>query len=192
MINLSKLIALTSFVLTTGCGIGVSSSKSEVEIRDYVFSLAKEKDLFEQDITDLINEFNLNARLEILKYSSDRNSASALVYVKNGLFDNTGAVGRGQMIGANTTVKEDFGTKEDSVTSYGMYIELDRDFMLSRPGKNDAIWWYDKRKLFFHEVGHGLGFEHEPNDVNNLMYPSTDGDKDLNGYFSRVRALYGI
>ena len=67
-------------------------------------------------------------------------------------------VGRGQMLydaESQNPLLVMPGKKPKRVIRYGMKVELDENFMLTK----DLL---DKQKLFFHEVGHGLEMDHSP------------------------------
>ena len=69
-----------------------------------------------------------------------------------------------------------------------MRLELDKEYVTSRLGGNEAKR-YELMKLFFHEIGHGLQMDHDP-DPKAVMYYDISGNKDFDKYFEGVRAYF--
>jgi hypothetical protein len=171
------------------CLAACGGSYQTVKVKSYTLSLAQGDRVFVDTFKQLVAEFNKEVGQPVLTYVDDPSAANSPIILTKGLESSTdGKVGLGQWISESradnpfTTMP---GQRLGRTVTYSMRIEFDWDFFDQRRGatsSNDT----DKRKLFFHEVGHGLEMNHvtDPGDV---MYPDIAGDKDFNTYLQRVR-----
>jgi len=163
--------------LASGCGDFATQS---IEHNYLVHVRASEPSVHAQ-FEKLVADFNQSVGQEILSYSRNETVAASLVKLIPGLESDTGKLGfGGRVVYTNTTA---FKIKR----SYSMQIELDRNYVEKRiPSITGSKSYNEVRLLFFHEVGHGLGFSHaaSPSDV---MYEDLQGNKDFPSFFERIR-----
>lgn len=139
---------------------------------------------------NLIHQYNTEAGIEALHYSSVESEANSPIYLSQGLNLREGKVGWGQWL-SETEERRNYlpAPKSLRTTSYSMRLELDQDFIQTKINSikdNDKT---DIRKLFYHEVGHGFQMVHDP-DPGNVMYYDITGTKDFTRYFSDVRSFF--
>lgn len=144
----------------------------------------------EPEMRSLIEEFNIQAGQKVLTYARDAEDANSAIVITSGLKTKTdGKVGLGQWLAESKTSDAAFfvdGRESKQKVFYSMRIEFDLEYFTSRIG-NDSTKNYEKQKLFFHEVGHGLEMNHNNKNVEDLMYPDISGNKDFNYFFQNVR-----
>jgi hypothetical protein len=179
------LISFISAYLMTACG----SSYNEHDIKDYRLAVesndASVKDAFEK----MISEFNSQVGLSALKFVNDPADANSQIILTRGLNARDGKVGWGQWIRtteSDSPVGSIIGETPDRTNVYSMRLEFDQDYVIERMDSSRADRYYEFRKLFYHEVGHGLQMDHDPN-PQALMYYDISGTKDFNGYIKRVQ-----
>ena len=70
-----------------------------------------------------------------------------------------------------------------------MRLELDEEFVKLKINSIKDADKNDIRKLFYHEVGHGMQMLHHP-DQSNVMYYDITGEKNFTLYFADVRTFF--
>jgi hypothetical protein len=156
-----KLVQIIILFLLYSCGCNEPTQ----DVRDYHFSISGHT----EEVTYLINQFNLNAGYTIFKLDGKPNS---FIYFTDGLAKRDGVIGWG------TSVRVIYLTHVEWTGE----IELDEGWFSSSST-------YDQEKLFDHEAGHVLGFGHEA-DPGDMMYAYVDTDKNFEQFFYRVRQLW--
>jgi predicted Zn-dependent protease len=163
--------------LSSGCG---DFTTQTIE-HNYIVHVRASEPAVHAQFEKLVTDFNQAVGQEILSYSRNETVAASLVKLIPGLESNTGKLGfGGRVVYTNTTA---FKIKR----SYSMQIELDRNYVEKRiPSTIGSKSYNEVRLLFFHEVGHGLGFSHaaSPSDV---MYADLQGKKDFARFFEQIR-----
>lgn len=168
---------LTIMFMATGCGDLTGRS---IEHNYLVHVRASQPEVHDQ-FERLVNDFNQSIGEELLSYSRDESASGSLVQLIRGLESGTGKLGFGGRV--VSTIR----TGLRITRSYSMKIELDSSYVEKRIPSNIGSKDYNEvRLLFFHEVGHGLGFRHaaSPKDV---MYEDLQGNKDFPSFFERIR-----
>jgi hypothetical protein len=138
----------------------------------------------------MVDQFNRETGTESLKLVDHPNDANSEIILTKGLNARDGKVGWGQWI--RTTESESaanslFGDTPSRTHIFTMRLEFDYDYIKDRINVADSEKHYDFRKLFYHEVGHGLQLDHDPN-PQSVMYYDISGTKDFNGYIRQVRS----
>jgi hypothetical protein len=176
--------------LIASLGVSCGSKVETVKVKNYRMALVERVLSFETEFMQLVRDFNQAARLNVLAYEKDLAQANSPIVVTKGLKAKTGGkIGLGQWI-AQTDSSTSFALASQSsrqdTTYFSMRLEFDADYIQSRLGTGDPVKQFEKQKLFFHEVGHGLEMDHvkDPRDV---MYEDVDGEKDFEAFFNRVR-----
>lgn len=172
--------------IATSCG---SAYKVE-KFKSYRLFLVEPHPDLEPEFRILIDEFNVQAGQKVLTYAKDAEDANSAIVVTSGLKNATaGKVGLGQWLAESRTSDNSFsidGSSSKQKVFYSMRIEFDLEYFMTRLG-HDPTKQYDKQKLFFHEVGHGLEMNHNYKNTDDLMYPDISGKKDFNYFFQEVR-----
>lgn len=169
---------LPSFL--TACGSGYKTEK----VKLYRFAVASRDANMQREFRSLIDEYNRMAGMKVLHYSDDPSEANSVIVITEGLQKRDGKVGWGQWMSeskSDSPLGKMPGQKSKRLIRYSMRVEFDADYMR----RNDT---YAKQKLFFHEVGHGLEMDHNPEDIQDVMFPDVAGDKNFPDYFERVRS----
>lgn len=175
-------------LVTVGCG-----SKTEtLKIKDYRLALVEKTLSLETEFSRLVRDFNREARIAVLTFTEDASKANSAIVLTRGLKEKTnGKIGLGQWIAQSESdvafSLHQQNTRQETI-HYSMRLEFDAAYITSRLGNDDPVKRYENQKLFFHEVGHGLEMDHNPNDMRDVMYPDVAGDKDFEVFFDRVRA----
>jgi hypothetical protein len=188
---LSRVAFLSSIASLVACG----GSYDTEHVKDYRLAVVEGTDADREELQRLIIDFNDKAGMQVLNYVTAADDANSAVLFVNGLEAKTKAttgearIGQAQwfMETASENPMSSMGRNPKRTVTYTMRIELDAEYMRSRQGWDDDKHTYDKQKLFFHEVGHGLELDHNEHDKSDLMYPSTDGSKDMQRFFHYVR-----
>jgi hypothetical protein len=163
-----------------GCG---ALSPGYDERYDYLIHTQNGTSHQHQQFRLLVDDFNRSIGREILSYSNEPTEGHSPMSLVNQLERSTGKLGFAGVV--VTTLRSGLKT----VRTESMRIELDRDYVLRRlPSQPGQKTYAELRLLFFHEVGHGLGLGHE-SQINDVMYPDLNGDKDYPAFFSRVQIL---
>jgi predicted Zn-dependent protease len=163
--------------LSSGCG---DLTTQTIE-HNYLVHVRASEPAVHTQFEKLVKDFNQAVGQEILSYSRSESVAASLVKLIPGLESNTGKLGfGGRVVYTNTTA---FKIKR----SYSMQIELDRNYVEKRiPSITGSKSYNEVRLLFFHEVGHGLGFSHAPS-PSDVMYEDLQGNKDFARFFEQIR-----
>jgi hypothetical protein len=163
--------------LTAGCGDFATQSIEH----NYLVHVRASEPAVHAQFEKLVKDFNQSVGQEILSYSRTESVSASLVKLIPGLESNTGKLGfGGRVVYTNTTA---FKIKR----SYSMQIELDRNYVEKRiPSITGSKSYNEVRLLFFHEVGHGLGFSHAPS-PSDVMYEDLQGNKDFARFFEQIR-----
>lgn len=181
--RLFSTLALAS--LAVGCGGSYDTTK----IKDYRMTVVNGTPEMVAEFKRLIADFNDMAGIHALTYVDSSDQANSPIIITKGLKQRTGdKVGLGQWLSQSeqdnpiTTMP---GDKPERTVRFSMRLEFDQDYFETRKS-NDKTDLFDKQKLFFHEVGHGLELLHDPS-PRNLMYEVIDGPKDFTPFFEYVR-----
>ena len=181
MLNLLNFSAL--FVFSAAL-VSCSANESEIVSRDYRIHVESSDLSVQNQFKLLVQDFNQSVGLQILGFEASEENATSPVALIAGLQRSTGKLGYGGVI-YNVTQA---GFQRERTAS--MKIELDMDYVRSRlPSSQGSIAYAELRLLFFHEVGHGLGFSHL-SDRNDVMYQDLNGSKDFLTFYSRVSSIY--
>jgi hypothetical protein len=171
------IISYLPILITSGCGDFATQS---VEHNYLVHVRVSDPEVHAQ-FEKLVTDFNRSVGQEILSYSRDESVSASLVKLIPGLESDTGKLGfGGRVVYTNTTA---FKIKR----LYSMQIELDRNYVEKRiPSTTGSKSYNELRLLFFHEVGHGLGFSHAASS-SDVMYEDLQGTKDFPSFFERIQ-----
>lgn len=173
-------------ILLTSCGMPVSDRS----VKDFVISCMECDVALHDGFRNLVHNYNNQAGIEALHYTSSSEEANSPLYLTKGLNIRDGKVGWGQWI-AETEERRTFLPDPRSIrtTSYSMRLELDDEFVRTKISSLTESDQTDMKKLFYHEVGHGLQMGHDP-DISSVMYYDISGTKDFESYFVRVREFF--
>ena len=172
-----------SFLLQS-CG----TSYNEKEIKNYRFYGVEMSSEITKELKLLVGIFNQKVGLTVLTWVNDPVDANSSIIVVSGLDDPEGYIGFGQMLSEteqDNPMNSPFSTPQRT-TTYSMRIELDKEYLEARLD-GTVQNRYELKKLFFHEIGHGLEMDHDP-DQNAVMFKDVSGQKDFDTYFKNVRA----
>jgi|GEM_PF-1103480 len=186
----SAILAMSIALSLSGCG----STVNEVKVKEFKLALVNSSEpglvgVFRK----LVDDYNNEAGLRALTFVDSAEQANSAVIVTKGLQKRDGKVGWGQPlaeIDEQRLVDDLNGIKINRTTRHFMRVEFDEEYFRQRMESTEESAMYDLKKLFFHEVGHGLEMGHEPADKENLMYPDISGSKNFADYFNRVRAYF--
>lgn len=176
-----RIILLVLFVpsFLLACGTDYKTEK----VKFYRFAVASRDANMQREFRSLIDEYNRMVGTQILKYTDDPSHANSVIIITEGLQSRDGKVGWGQWMSesrAENPLGKMPGEKVKRTITYSMRVEFDADYMR----RSDT---YAKQKLFFHEVGHGLEMDHNPDNIEDVMFPDVAGTKDFSRYFQQVR-----
>lgn len=171
--------------LAVGCGGSYETTK----IKDYRMTVVDGSPEMVIEFKRLISDFNDKAGIKVLTYVDSADQANSPIIITKGLKERTGdKVGLGQWLSQSeqdNALATMPGDRPERTVRFTMRLEFDESYFTSREG-DDATKVFEKQKLFFHEVGHGLELLHDPH-PRNLMYELIDGPKDFNPFFDYVR-----
>lgn len=187
-----RILFFASLLPLAACG----GSYETEHVKDYRLAVVSGTDADREEIRSLIADFNDEAGIHVLTFVESADEANSAVLFVPGLESKTKAltgearIGQAQwfMETSSENPMSTMGRQPKRTVTYTMRIELDAEYMRERENVTDGDKVYDKKKLFYHEVGHGLELDHNKNDKSDLMYPSTDGDKDMSRFFRYVRS----
>lgn len=184
-IRSSIRIAFISILLTS-CGMPVTDRS----VKDFVISCMDCDVSMHDGFRNLVHNYNNQAGIEALHYTSSAEEANSPLYLTKGLNIRDGKVGWGQWI-AETEERRTFLPDPRAIrtTSYSMRLELDDEFVKTKINSLTETDQTDMKKLFYHEVGHGLQMGHDP-EISSVMYYDITGTKDFESYFLRVREFF--
>lgn len=185
-----RIASSVLMALLVGCG-----SPSESNVKDYRL-------FFNTDDTDvlvesqrLVQDFNSNAGFIALTMVDSSNDANSIVEFRKGIEESEGKIGYGQSSFRAVTAPVTDNLRGKSIETknyFSMNLEFDADFFKERMGKDSSDSERQRLQLlFFHEVGHGLTFNHE-NIPASVMYPYINQAQgvDFYGFFQKVRAFF--
>jgi len=155
-----RILLIASFTLLTACGGDYETE----HVKDYRLAVVSGTDADRAEIRDLIQKFNDDAGVHVLTFVESADEANSAVLFVPGLESKTKAVTGEARIGqaqwfmetSSENPMSTMGRNPKRTVTYTMRIELDAEYMRERRDSTDADKIYDKQKLFFHEVGHGL------------------------------------
>lgn len=194
MVRSFAVSSLTRFIrilpvalLLASCGMPTQ----EKDVKQFKLSCIGADTALHDGFRDLVSRYNSEAGIEALAYTANPEEANSPVYLSKGLNQREGKVGWGQWL-SETQERRTYLPQPKSMrtTSYSMRLELDEDFVRLKIASMKEADQTDIRKLFYHEVGHGLQMGHDP-DPASVMYYDITGDKDFSAYFVNVRGFFG-
>jgi hypothetical protein len=164
--------------LAASCGV---IPNTETSLRDYTIHATGAGEREHRQFETLVNDFNASTGYLILSYTRDANAASSPLSLIAGLEARTGKLGFGGVV----VVTKRSGLQ--STRTEAMQIELDQSYVAARLTSIPGQEKYDElRLLFFHEIGHGFGFDHATS-KSDVMYADLAGTKDFASFFLKVR-----
>jgi hypothetical protein len=174
--------------LLTSCG----ASYKETNVKEYSLALESTDESLQTEFERIIEEFDNEAGFPALKFTRNAEDANSTIVLTAGLNARDGKVGWGQWIRSTETESPAAALSGDAPERkniYSMRLEFDADYVTDRIYSRDQSKQYDIKKLVYHEVGHGLTMDHDPN-VRNVMYYDISGSKDFDGFFKKVRDFF--
>jgi hypothetical protein len=185
LLRFLQILSVAWFV--TSCGM----STQESSVKNFTLSCVNADTAVHDGFRALVSKYNSEAGFEALSYTANPDDANSPIYLSKGLNQREGKVGWGQWL-SETEERRTYLPQPKALrtTSYSMRLELDEDFMRLKINSMKESDQIDVRKLFYHEVGHGMQMDHDP-DVSSVMYYDISGDKDFPAYFSKVQAFFG-
>ncbi len=165
-------------------------------IRDYrIFVESSDTDMLET-VEMLADQFNADYGEEVLRFTSDPESANSYIRFRSGLLSDEGKLGFGNWVATSTIEEEDIMPGKQQLKRtvvYAMDIEFDLENFQKRlvnrfdSQSND---WAHLYHLFCHEVGHGMQLDHSEI-RNSVMYKSiaetSRPDVDYENFFVAAR-----
>ena len=179
-----KLLYFIVIVGLSSIFVACGNAGNNSTTRDYrVFVKSSEPEVQNQ-FKMLVQDFNQSVGLQVLQFETSAEEATSPIALIAGLQRTTGKLGYG---GVLYHVNRSGLMRERTAA---MQIELDMAYVRSRlPSSKGTVAYDDLRLLFFHEVGHGLGFGHAT-DLSDVMYSDLNGSKDYLTFYQQVRAIY--
>jgi len=189
----SRRVLCAFFSLILGSGLmACGQSYDDKEVKDYRLTVIDGTPQQNKMLRTMIDGYNRAAGFLAMRWVDDAEQANSAVILTKGLHDRDGKVGWGQWL-SETEHDKNFALPGDTIertTTYSMRLEFDLDYVESRFGSGDADKEYDVKKLFTHEVGHGLFLGHAT-DASDVMYYDISGQKDFDQHFEYVREYFG-
>ena len=190
-VSFIRALARGSLVVFVASLAAACGSYETTKVKNYrmhvVNGTAEQTETFKK----LIDDFNALAGITALTYVDTAEEANSPILVVEGLKRSTGEmVGRGQWLADSeqeSPLSSIDGSRPRRTVRFSMRLEFDADYIRRHAADTDTDT-YEKRKLFFHEVGHGMELDHSarPRD---LMYEKIDGEKDdFGSFFDYVRS----
>lgn len=190
-LNLSSLlvsILLVSFSLTS-CGY------NEEHIKNYVFYVHSDNQLYVNTIDTLVSDFNYCVGSEVFKTTRDTTKYNSSIYLNTNLREiGESVIGYGTFI-RKTSQSNPLDVLKGSYTlsyKYTGEIRLDLGFFSNNLETDDEInvnknsdGYGELKKLFFHEAGHVVGLDHTDSEED-VMYYTISGDKDYDAFCNLV------
>ncbi|MEN9835629.1 MAG: hypothetical protein RL011_1822 [Pseudomonadota bacterium] len=186
--RLFSFLTIISSLMLAAC----SSDYKVVKVKQYRMALTQGDSSFKSMFESLINDYNKAAGSTVLIFENDPAKANCSIAVIKNLVNQdtegvgTGKVGLGQWVTqskAENPLLVVPGDKPTETVYYSMNVQFDFDYM-----KDGST--YERQKLFYHEVGHGLELDHTEVNESDVMYPDVGvGDpKSFDSYFQYVRS----
>jgi hypothetical protein len=185
-----RLALLFLVALLPACG-----SYETVKIKHYKLAVLSDDPAMKAEFAGLIDDFNDYAGMHVLSYVDSADDANSSIILTKGLESRAVSSGEGSKVGYGQWMSEtrtdsplQVGSRPKRTITFAMRVEFDLDYMKERMQGVTSAKTYDKQKLFFHEVGHGLELNHNEQDPTDLMYPEISGTKDFDRFFRYVRS----
>ena len=189
----SLFVSVSTLVIAfalSGCG----SNLDEIKVKEFKLTVVNTADdTIKNTFRRLVDDYNIEAGIRVLTYVDTEEQANSAIVITSGLQKRDGKVGWGQPLAEvdEQRLLDDLsGVKVKRTTRHFMRVEFDEDYVRSRMDSAEEDDKYDLKKLFSHEVGHGLEMGHDINNKSNLMYPDISGTKDFTAYFNSVRTYF--
>lgn len=187
------LLALLSLMLPlTGCG---QDETVEKHIKNYRLTIVEGDKKFAPLLQELIADFNAGVGFDALQYDPNPETANSAILITPGLEQQSDRhnVGYGQWI-TETQENKSYTLTGGRVTSriihYSMRLEFDYNFLAERSSASQySEEFYELKKLFHHEVGHGIQLAHK-NDPKDIMHESISGPKNFEPFYRVVKDFY--
>lgn len=174
-----------------------------VDVQKYIFSLDIEDVDLRKFLTVMVEDYNDAVGFRALSATKIKKLVTSDIqfYPRVSTFtqDASGeALGMGQHVYLKkpyNPIQNPRWEPSELVVEHSMSVLFEIDFIKSRIAKigdKTSIEYRNLFQLFCHEIGHGLGFEHEQ-DKNSIMYYMLDvsgARGDFDHYFSRVIANF--
>ena len=159
-------------------------------VKNFILTCVDADSAMHDSFRALVHQYNTEAGIEALHYSSIEGDANSPIYLSKGLNLRDGKVGWGQWL-SETEERRRYVPQPEAIrtTSYSMRLELDEEFVKLKINSIKDADKNDIRKLFYHEVGHGMQMLHHP-DQSNVMYYDITGEKNFTLYFADVRTFF--
>ncbi len=184
--SIITFIILSSLLASCGSDIPVKLHKN------YSFYVESQDPQHRVLFKELAEEYNSDVGFEALNVVDDRAAANSTIVMTNNLQQVDGKIGWGQWM-TETVEKTSPLTLHMSPASkevfFSMRVEFDVDYIDHRLRTNRIKDRTELRKLWCHEVGHGLQLEHAA-EQSDVMYYSIQGEKDFDTYFAQVRSFF--
>ena len=167
----SSLFLLFSFsIALSSCG------KYEPEVdKSYVFYIDESDESLKSSILWLADDLNREMGRKIFVFTHDEKEANSQIsFVHAGSeFGEYNEVGWGEWR-KETEYENELvrfsGRNPKARSSYSMVLKFDRKYFLHRVENLSDTDRYDLKKLFAHEVCHGLGCVHDDSNPKSIMY----------------------
>ncbi len=176
--NRIHLIYLVMFLISCGTKHKVPS----VFDKQIIFDLETEDKLLRDSINNLVARYNQDIGNEYLIVDAER--ANSYIEFEKGLHKNSesGAVANGIWESHRVVVENDAII---SKSYHEVFLKFDLDYFKFKVESQDFNFLY---RLFCHEVGHGIKFDHDPNPDSVMYYqiPNDNSHVDNEGYFERA------
>ena len=181
------LLSIFAISSLAACG---SSSYDTTKVKSYKLAVLSTNADIKTEFKKLIADFNTEAGMTVVNYVDSASDANSSIILTPGLREKTGGkVGLGQWLSETRSDNPmtSIGKDPKQEIDYSMRLEFDETYITDNMGHNDRQKIIENQKLFFHETGHGLEMNHNPNDIRDVMYPDVSGDKDFDPFFAKVR-----
>ena len=172
--------------------VACGGSSEEVDVKEYRISVSDQRPDVQSAFSYLVDSFNNDVGFDALTLAQEDDAANSFVTVTKGLEERDGKVGWGQWIrvtevegGASGFI----GGGGRKVYRYSMKLEFDEEYISTRWSSRSDSDEYELRKLFYHEVGHGLQMNHVT-DSSDIMYYDISGQKSFSVFYRNVRNYF--
>ena len=175
-------------ILTSLYACGKQGKFDVTEIKDYRIFIATDDARLHEEITSLVDQFNVKACAPVLSIVDVETDANSTIGFVDGLMLNgESVIGSARWTRLVDQANDAFGNDKSSVVyRYGMNIDFDLPYVTERLGSDNESHREDLFKLFSHEVGHGMEMRHSE-DPSELMFPDIKGTKNIPAFFANVR-----
>lgn len=190
MKNLMMMNIILLVFLNVGCG-----SRGDTLKKEYRFYLETNDDAVERVINHLFKELNESAKTNKFGVVDGVETANSRISLQEDLLINERKLGFGQyIIWKRPNHIANFIRTKGTTKEFGISISFDKETIIEAAdifmAGNDESDLFLKR-LFFHEIGHGLEMNHD-DDPDSVMYYAVPRGEDLydtefENYFQKVR-----